>query len=454
MTRVRPAAVAGYFYPDDPATLAHTVKALLAEAKAEGPAPKAMIAPHAGYVYSGPVAATAYGRLAAVADRIKRVVLIGPAHRVALRGLAVSSADAFATPLGDVPVDREAVAKLLTLPFVKVMDEAHAPEHSLEVHLPFLQSIIPNFSVVPVVAGDATPDEVAQALDLLWGGPETLVVVSSDLSHFLDYETARRLDAVTSEAIEGLRYRDIGYEQACGRVPITGLLALARRRGLTCHAVDVRSSGDTAGSKDSVVGYGSYLLFEENPREQIRERHGETLLEVAQASISHGLENGQAMPVDVREFAAELREPGASFVTLKIRRELRGCVGSPEAWRPLVEDVVANAYRAAFADNRFEPVSRGEWPDVDVSLSILTAPLPIPCASEAELVRALRPQVDGVILADGDRRGLFLPSVWEQLADPVDFVHHLKRKAGLAPDHWAATTQAFRFTALSISRTK
>ncbi len=454
MARVRPAAVAGYFYPDDPATLARTVKTLLAEAKAEGPAPKAMIAPHAGYVYSGPVAATAYRRLAALAGKITRVVLIGPAHRVALRGLAVSSADSFATPLGEVPVDREAVAKLLTLPYVKVMDEAHAPEHSLEVHLPFLQSLFPDFSLVPIVAGEATPDQVAQALDLLWGGPETLVVVSSDLSHYLDYETARRIDAVTSEAIEELRYGDIGYDQACGRVPITGLLALARKRGLTCQAVDVRNSGDTAGSKDSVVGYGSYLLFEGNPRERIRERHGETLLEVAQASISHGLEHGRALPVDVREFAAELREPAASFVTLKIGPALRGCVGSPEAWRPLVEDVAHNAYRAAFGDNRFEPLSRSEWPNVDVSLSILTAPLPIPCGSEAELVRALRPKVDGVILADGDRRGLFLPSVWEQLSDPVEFVRHLKRKAGLAPDHWAATTEAFRFTALSISRTK
>lgn len=454
MGRVRPTAVAGYFYPDDPALLARTVKDLLADAKTEGPAPKALIAPHAGYVYSGPVAATAYGRIAAAADKIARVVLIGPAHRVALRGLAVSSADAFATPLGLVPVDRAAVEKLLTLPFVKVMDEAHAPEHSLEVHLPFLQTLVPNFSLVPIVAGDATPEQVAQALDLLWGGPETLVVVSSDLSHYLDYKSARRIDAVTTEAIEHLRFADIGYDQACGRVPITGLLALARRRGLTCHAVDVRNSGDTAGSKDSVVGYGSYLLFEGNPGEQIRERHGETLLEVARASIAHGLEHRREAPVDNREFAAELRAPMASFVTLHLGRTLRGCVGTPEAWRPLVEDVAHNAYRAAFGDSRFEPLTRAEWPEVDVTLSILTAPVPIPCGNEAELVRALRPRLDGVILADGPRRGLFLPAVWEQLSDPAEFVRQLKRKAGLAPDHWRASTEAFRFTALSISRSK
>ena len=235
-------------------------------------------------------------------------------------------------------------------------------------------------------------------------------------------------------------------------MPVTGLLALARRRGLTCHAVDVRNSGDTAGRKDSVVGYGSYLLFEANPRDQIRDRHGKTLLEVARSSIWHGLERGRAAPVDVGEFSEELREPTASFVTLKIGGELRGCVGSPQAWRPLVEDIAENAYRAAFKDSRFAPLSRAEWPDVEIALSILTPPVSIPCRSEADLVRALRPRLDGVILGDGNRRGLFLPSVWEQLPEPAEFVRHLKRKAGLAPGHWTATTEAFRFEALSISR--
>lgn len=454
MAMVRPAAVAGYFYPGDPRTLADTVKGLLAGAKAEGPAPKAIIAPHAGYVYSGAVAASAYARVAANAGKISRVILIGPAHRVAFRGLAVPSAETFATPLGEVPVDRAAVAELLKLPFVKIMDEAHGPEHSLEVHLPFLQALVPNAAVVPIVAGHASAQEVAQALDAVWGGPETLIVVSSDLSHYLDYETARRVDAATTEAIEHLRFGDIGQDQACGRVPIVGLLALAQRRGLTCNTVDVRNSGDTAGGKDRVVGYGSYLFFESDPGEQIRERHGETLLEVARASITHGLERGRALPVNASEFAAELRESAATFVTLKIESNLRGCVGSLHAWRALVHDVSENAYRAAFADTRFKPLTRAEWPRVEVTLSILTVPELLPCGSEAELVRILRPGSDGVILADGDHRGLFLPIVWEQVPDPTDFVRQLKRKAGLAADHWAASTQAYRFTALSIPRSK
>lgn len=455
MAGMRPTAVAGYFYPANPIELERTVSGLLgaAGAHADEPAPKALIVPHAGYVYSGAVAATAYARLASAKGRVTRVVLIGPAHRVALRGLAVPSTEAFDTPLGPVPVDRQAIAGLLALPQVTASDEAHAGEHSLEVHLPFLRAMLGDFAIVPLVAGAASADEVAQVLDLLWGGPETLIVISSDLSHYLDYQSARRIDAATTQAIERFRPGDIGRDQACGRIPITGLLEVARRRGLACRTVDLRNSGDTAGKKDRVVGYGSYLFFEQAPPEQLRERHGKTLIEVAKASIAHGLKQGRPLAVAVPEFSPELQNNGACFVTLKMRRQLRGCVGSPQAWRPLIEDVSENAFRAAFSDSRFAPLTADEWPIVDLSISVLTAPVPIPCASEAELIRALRPSVDGVILADENRRGLFLPAVWEQLSNPLEFVRQLKRKAGLPPEHWTPNTRAFRFTALSISQT-
>jgi AmmeMemoRadiSam system protein B/AmmeMemoRadiSam system protein A len=453
MTTARPPAVAGYFYPGSAGDLAGTVQGLLAAVSIPDgePAPKAIIAPHAGYIYSGAVAASAYARLRPARGRITRVVLAGPAHRIALRGLAVPSAESFTTPLGAVPVDRESIAKLLTLPQAIVSDDAHAGEHSLEVHLPFLQAVLGEFAIVPFVVGAANAAEIAQALDLVWGGPETLVVVSSDLSHYLDYRTAQRIDAATTQAIERLRPGDIGRDQACGRIPILGLLELAQRRGLACRTVDLRNSGDTAGTKDRVVGYGSYLFYEQGASDRLREKHGKTLLEVAKASVSHGLEGGRALPVSPHEFAPELREHGASFVTLKTDGQLRGCVGSPQAWRPLIEDVAENAFRAAFADSRFMPLTREEWPGVDLSISVLTPAVPLACNSEAELLRAIRPGVDGLILADENRRGLFLPAVWEQLADPVEFVRQLKRKAGLSPDHWSANTRVFRFTALSIS---
>ncbi|WP_093028430.1 AmmeMemoRadiSam system protein B [Thiocapsa roseopersicina] len=260
MSLSRSPAVAGLFYPGDPRVLKRTVDELLAEASPEGEPPKALIVPHAGYIYSGPIAATAYATLIRVRATVHRVVLLGPAHRVALRGLAASSADRFETPLGPVQLDRAAIDLALTLPQVRLMDAAHVQEHSLEVQLPFLQEVLERFSLAPFVVGDAGPEEVAEVLDLLWGGPETLIVISSDLSHYHTYATARALDTATSAAIEALRPQDIGYEQACGRIPVNGLLAVARRRGMQARTLDLRNSGDTAGSRDQVVGYGAYVF--------------------------------------------------------------------------------------------------------------------------------------------------------------------------------------------------
>jgi AmmeMemoRadiSam system protein B len=265
-------AVAGMFYPGQGETLRSEVRAFLEEARTRAASsrsegaetrvgrPKALIAPHAGYVYSGPIAASAYALLLPFRDSIRRVVLLGPAHRYPLRGLAASSAESFGTPLGEVPVDREAVAEALELEEVELLDQAHEGEHSLEVHLPFLQSVLGDFSLVPLLVGDVSPEAVAGVLRLLWGGPETLVVVSSDLSHYLPYARANRMDAETARAIEEMRLEDLGYEQACGRIPVAGLLLRAREEGLGVRCVDLRNSGDTAGSLSQVVGYGSFVV--------------------------------------------------------------------------------------------------------------------------------------------------------------------------------------------------
>jgi len=260
MTHIRPAAVAGMFYPAEPDRLQRTVRAMLAEAPGRGAVPKALIAPHAGYIYSGPIAAAAYKQVAPARGTISRVVLLGPAHRVGFSGLAVSTADAFETPLGDVRLDRESIADILELPYVIALDQAHAEEHSLEVHLPFLMEVLGDFALVPVVAGQARPEQVEELLGRLWGGAETLIVVSSDLSHYHDYATARSMDAATSQSIIKLMPERIGYEDACGRLPIAGLLLAAVQRGLQAELLDLRNSGDTAGSKDRVVGYGAYAF--------------------------------------------------------------------------------------------------------------------------------------------------------------------------------------------------
>jgi AmmeMemoRadiSam system protein B len=259
MPNIRKPAVAGLFYPAAANELHIQVDSLLHQAKSSAqPPPKALIVPHAGYVYSGPIAATAYAQLRAAPNRIHRVVLLGPSHRVAFQGLAATSASIFRTPLGDIPI--ESATQLADLPQVQTLDAAHANEHSLEVQLPFLQTVLSDFSLIPLVVGDASYADIAQVLDRLWGGPETLIVISSDLSHYHDYHTAQRMDRATTQAIENLQPERIDYEQACGRMPVGGLLLAARARGLQVDTLDLRNSGDTAGPRDQVVGYGAYAI--------------------------------------------------------------------------------------------------------------------------------------------------------------------------------------------------
>jgi len=263
MTQIRKPAVAGHFYPGTAGELSTTVQTLLGRLQEPaGPPPKALIVPHAGYIYSGPVAATAYARLGPYRERYRRVILLGPCHRLASPGLAVSGADAFRTPLGDVPLDRKAIAEL-NHPAVIRSESAHRHEHSLEVHLPFLQHMLGSFSLVPLAVGDVAPEAVAEVIELLWDGPETLIVVSSDLSHYLPYGQAQQRDRATSKAIEELNAHRIGHGDACGATPLGGLLIAVRRRGLQIRTLDLRNSGDTAGGKDQVVGYGAWMAVEE-----------------------------------------------------------------------------------------------------------------------------------------------------------------------------------------------
>jgi len=264
MLTTRPAAVAGTFYPADPATLRGAVDRLLAAAapaRGAAPAVKALIVPHAGYVYSGPIAAAAYARLAAAAAGIRRVVLLGPAHRVPFRGLALPGVDRFATPLGAVAIDAAGAAIARRLPQVADNAAAHADEHSLEVQLPFLQRVLGEFALVPLVVGAATGESVAALLDLLWGGPETLIVISSDLSHYHPYHDAQRMDRATAAAILDLAPR-LDHDAACGATPVNGLLLAARRRGLAPALLDLRNSGDTAGDRRQVVGYAAFGFSE------------------------------------------------------------------------------------------------------------------------------------------------------------------------------------------------
>lgn len=443
MNIVRPAAVAGSFYPGSSEPLAREVRRLLsaAEAAPMARAPKALIVPHAGYVYSGPVAAQAYARLQSVASRIERVVLLGPVHRVPIRGLALPRASAFATPLGEVALDVAGMQALAHLPQVRVSAEAHALEHSLEVQLPFLQTVLGPFKLLPLAVGDATTEEVAQVLETLWGGEETLIVISSDLSHYLPYAEARKVDGKTLQQILARR-PGLDHGQACGATPINGLLDVVARRGLEAELIELCNSGDTAGDRSRVVGYASVAFYPAGQPEQARDEPGETLLEVARDAISRHLGGpGQSHPD--RHW---LHEPGACFVTLTQQGRLRGCIGSIQAHRRLIADVRSNAIAAATRDPRFPELTHKELERTRIEVSLLSASEELMVTSERHAVEQLRPGVDGLILEYGPARGTFLPQVWDSLPQPEDFLAMLKRKAGLPADFWHADIRLARYT--------
>ena len=443
---VRQPAVAGYFYPDDPAELRQMIHAFLAGSRRGVAAPKALIVPHAGYVYSGPVAASAYATLHSIKDKIRRVVLLGPAHRVYLQGMALSGATRFATPLGFIDIDSETVEKLKAFPWVQVMDAAHEQEHSLEVHLPFLQTILDYFTLVPLVVGDCPPEQVARVLASVWGDEETLIVISSDLSHYHDYATACRIDKNTGQLIRDKQFEAIGPHQACGCMPLDGLLKIARERNMNVEVLDLRNSGDTAGSRDRVVGYGAFAVY---PAVLGAKKQGDVLLDTALESIDQGFHTGRPLSPNPDEYAAELRENRATFTTLTLNRALRGCIGGIEPTSALIISTAESAFNAAFRDPRFPALSRDEFQKIELSISVLTPKTAISFTCEEELLTQLVPGQDGLIIELGERRATFLPSVWESLPRPEDFLNHLKQKAGMSIEDvpqkaWRYHTQSYK----------
>ncbi|HIG40549.1 MAG: AmmeMemoRadiSam system protein B [bacterium] len=462
MNNIRQAAVSGSFYPSDPNLLQSSIEQLLAEIDnpADNPVQKALIVPHAGYVYSGPIAASIYAGLTSVRSQIKRVVLLGPSHHVGFKGIAACSSDGYQTPLGLVDIDQTAVDAIIDLPNVAYLDEAHLNEHSLEVHLPFLQIVLDRFELVPLVVGDATKQDVARVLEKLWGGPETLIVISSDLSHFHTYAEAQQLDSTTADKILNLQSNLTGSE-ACGCRPINGLLYLAEQRGFGIRQIDVRNSGDTAGSHDRVVGYGAFSLTQEpltgeamvrqEPKEDAIEKQRFSndlrarILKIARQAILHSLQGKGNFQLNLDLFPDPLKVDGASFITLNLQGHLRGCIGSLEAHRSLILDIANNAQAAAFKDPRFKPLSLQEYHAMELHVSILSPPELLPVNSREELLAIIRPGKDGIIIEESGRRATYLPSVWDQLPDPDRFISELRSKAGLDASQWGRC-QVFRYT--------
>ena len=448
MSAIRQPGVAGLFYPADPGGLAAALASHLGPAEDWPGDAKAVIAPHAGYIYSGPIAGTAYKGLSRRAAEITRIVLLGPAHRLYFRGIAAPTAASFATPLGPVPLDRGAIDSLLELDEVTLLDRAFDQEHCLEVQLPFLQLSLGSFTLVPLIVGDASPASVEAVLERLWGGPETLIVVSSDMSHYESYDSARKIDAATAKLIEGHKTGELAGHFACGYLPIAGLLRRAASLDLRATTLDLRNSGDTAGDRARVVGYGAYC-FEYAETARLPDLYRAELKDAAR-TVLRGVGRTAKIDLALDSYPAPLVAARRTFVTLRDRGELRGCIGSAEAHQPLILDVARNALASATSDPRFKAVTEAEAARLDIHISILSHDRKLAFRSEEELLAQLRPGIDGLMIRDGARRSLFLPQVWKMIADRREFLGHLKSKAGLPADYWSPSLEAWRFTTESF----
>ena len=470
---VRQPAVAGLFYPKDPKTLANTVDQCLAAAPTNAVAGvRALICPHAGYEYSGPVAAYAYKRIAG--GSFDTVIILAPSHYALFQGVSVPATDAYETPLGQVPVSEQARQLAKQPPFVleprclvqrpawsTVASKPSPPvgedtpetwEHSVEVQVPFLQRTLKQFKILPVMFGQADPAEVARALAPLVGD-KTLVIASSDLSHYHPYQEARALDGQTVKWICSL---DIAALQvpaaeasACGRMPILTLLHLAKLKGWTPQLLDYRNSGDTAGDKGRVVGYCAVAFTsgagkttsDQAPTApksaaQFNPAERKFLLDLARRTLTRVTAGRDLPEIKSDVVPASCRAAKGCFITLTKSGELRGCIGNILPAGPLYQAIMDNARSAALRDSRFPPVTADEAAKIHIEISVLTVPEPLAFASPEDLLARLQPHRDGVVLRIGGRGATFLPQVWEQLPDRAEFLSHLAAKAGCTPSAW------------------
>lgn len=451
---VRPTAVAGTFYPQDPTELRNMVQGFLAKAPLSPHGePEAFVAPHAGYVYSGQIAAYGYKNLKqAPADAPRRVYVLAPSHRVYLEGISVGNYTAYQTPLGVVEIDQEMVAKIAGLPDVSRDIDSHKQDHALEVHLPFLQETVVNFRLVPIMVGDISGGHLADILASCWI-PGDLLIISSDLSHFHPYEKAVELDQVSHEAMFSGNPRKIESCESCGRTGMSALLEIARRQHWQPLLVNYGNSGDTTGDRGRVVGYATYLFYPEyaigeqtapppKNHDQAPDLPSLVRNHLQQALTGQPGTNAQALTARY----PDLGNLGASFVTLTKAGTLRGCIGSLAAHRSLAEDLLDNGVAAAVRDPRFPPVTADELALLKVEVSILSPAQPLSYRDADDLLALLKPGVHGVILQKDGYRSTFLPQVWEQLPNPKMFLEHLCKKAGLSGDCWQHNPQISTYT--------
>jgi MEMO1 family protein len=436
---IRPAAVAGKFYTSSPAALRKEIVSYCSHKASVDGNVRMLISPHAGYVFSGPVAGIGYSL---ISKSISRVILIGPSHYEHINGISLTDKSIYQTPLGDISVDNELVNELRKSPIVHMSKNAEMPEHCLEVQLPFLQVQLDKFKIIPILTGKTDPDAVAELL-LPYIDKNTLVIASSDLSHYYPQTDARELDNKTIATI--IAGESKGFIDGCGETPIRIVMTLAKKLNFTPVKLDARTSWETApdyGEKNRVVGYASiaFVEMDQSPKPEARNSeanltkdHHAFLLDIARKSLVACVTKKDMAVVEVPD---PLKENRGCFVTLTINNSLRGCIGYIEPIMPLYKAVIENARNAALSDPRFDPVAVSELDKICIEVSVLTVPVPLAFNDADDLLKKLRPQIDGVILSYHGAQSTFLPQVWEQLPDKIQFLQHLSMKAGLPADSW------------------
>ncbi|MCR5260841.1 MAG: AmmeMemoRadiSam system protein B [Candidatus Gastranaerophilales bacterium] len=437
---VKQTSVDGQFYSADKEQLATNIESYLVNTVKECQYfSRAIIVPHAGHEYSGRIAAKGFQYLK---KDLETLFVFAPAHRYAVDRFAISTYEEFATPLGNIQVNRDFTKELLKFGG-EFVDKAFLFEHSIEVQLPFIKRFMPEAKIVPILIGGENYKTISDIISKFWEDEKVGFVISSDLSHFRNKQEAQRIDGVTADMIENNICENMLPEQACGYIGICGLVNFAKERGFSLIRLGMTDSSEKTGQTSSVVGYGSWFLAEKDKCTFISENYAELIKNLAAVSIKSQLDN---VSLTVENYPRALETKMASFVTLEIGGNLRGCIGSLVGVEPVIVDICKNARNAAFKDPRFIPLEKKEFEKLNIKVSLLSAPVPYKFSSEEELLEAMVPNVDGVIIKDIGRQAVYLPEVWYQIPDKKEFLKSLKMKAGMQPDWFSDTFEAYRFT--------
>ena len=440
MKKIRPMAAAGKFYTDDKDELEKQLSAFCRKNRRDYEyKTRAIIVPHAGYIYSGQLANEGFQYLD---KNIKNVFIIAPPHYVAVKNIALSSYEKWVTPLGEIDVNQQINQELVEKFECEFEDEAFVDEHSAEVQVPFIQTFLHQVKIIPILVGH-NKEKVTRIIDYYWQNPENGFVISSDLSHFYTSADARKIDFETADMIETKDTEKFNPLQACGAVGVLALTDFAKAKNYSLIRVGLVNSGDITGDNTRVVGYGSWLLFDGEKNRFIKKYFSDFVIDVCKKSIQAGFD--KKIP-SFEKIPVVFEQPGACFVTLEKHEGLRGCIGSIIAHKTLIDDLVHNAQNSAFSDPRFQPLRQDELDELSIDVSLLSTPEKMEFEDEADLINQIRPFVDGIIIKDKGYQAVYLPSVWEQLPEKSLFLNSLKIKAGMPPKHFSETFEAYRFT--------